>query len=107
MYFDLISGSLLKDVTMSPSSSPSLSAAAGDKAHDDSQEVKEDLNIDPEENLEHFIAILVESLFLLQKLPEAVEVSLLEAFSLCREFSIFLIHLILADIVCKSYLKLS
>lgn len=68
-----VSRSLLKDVTMSPSSSPSLSAAAGDKAHDDSQEVKEDLNIDPEENLEHFIAILVESLFLLQKLPEAVE----------------------------------
>ena len=60
---------------MSPSSSPSLSAASGDKT-DDNQEVKEDLNIDPEENLDHFIAILVESLFLLQKLPEAVEVSI-------------------------------
>lgn len=68
-----VSRSLLKDVTMSPLSSPSLSAASGDRVHDDSKEVKEDLNVDPEENLDHFIAILVESLFLLQKLPEAVE----------------------------------
>ena len=40
-------------------------------------EVKEDLNTNPEENLNNFIAILTESLFVLKKLPDAVEVSLL------------------------------
>ncbi|XP_059163407.1 exocyst complex component 4-like isoform X1 [Physella acuta] len=36
-------------------------------------EVKEDLNSNPEENLTKFIAILTESLFVLRKLPDAVE----------------------------------
>ncbi|GFO03009.1 exocyst complex component 4, partial [Plakobranchus ocellatus] len=36
-------------------------------------EVKEDLNSNPEENLNNFIAILTESLFVLKKLPDAVE----------------------------------
>ncbi|CAI9732804.1 exocyst complex component 4 isoform X2 [Octopus vulgaris] len=60
---------LLKDVSGSPSSSPTLSVTGGEK----NGEIAEDLNSDPEENLSHFIAILVESLFLLKKLPEAVE----------------------------------
>lgn len=38
-------------------------------------EVKEDLNSNPEENLNNFIAILTESLFVLRKLPDAVEVN--------------------------------
>lgn len=37
-------------------------------------EVTEDLNRDPTENLAHFLSILTESLFVLRKLPEAVEV---------------------------------
>ncbi|CAG5127523.1 unnamed protein product, partial [Candidula unifasciata] len=36
-------------------------------------EVKEDLNSNPEDNLNNFIAILTESLFVLRKLPDAVE----------------------------------
>ncbi|XP_012937750.1 exocyst complex component 4 isoform X3 [Aplysia californica] len=36
-------------------------------------EVKEDLNSNPEENLKNFVAILTESLFVLRKLPDAVE----------------------------------
>ncbi|KAK7482018.1 hypothetical protein BaRGS_00026710 [Batillaria attramentaria] len=38
-------------------------------------EVVEDLNRDPTENLAHFISILTESLFVLRKLPEAVEIT--------------------------------
>ncbi|XP_025095022.1 exocyst complex component 4-like isoform X4 [Pomacea canaliculata] len=38
-------------------------------------EVTEDLNQDPTENLTHFINILMESLFVLRKLPEAVEIT--------------------------------
>ncbi|KAL8567914.1 hypothetical protein ACOMHN_059036 [Nucella lapillus] len=38
-------------------------------------EVTEDLNRDPTENLAHFISILTESLFVLRKLPEAVEIT--------------------------------
>ncbi|KAH9499232.1 Exocyst complex component 4 [Bulinus truncatus] len=36
-------------------------------------EVKENLNSNPQENLDNFIAILTESLFALRKLPDAVE----------------------------------
>lgn len=38
------------------------------------KEVKEDLNSDPEDDPTHFIAILVESLYMLRKIPEAAEV---------------------------------
>ncbi|XP_070211781.1 exocyst complex component 4-like isoform X2 [Littorina saxatilis] len=38
-------------------------------------EVTEDLNRDPTENLDHFISILTESLYVLRKLPEAVEIT--------------------------------
>ncbi|XP_034327404.2 exocyst complex component 4 isoform X4 [Magallana gigas] len=37
------------------------------------KEVKEDLNSDPEDDPTHFIAILVESLYMLRKIPEAAE----------------------------------
>ncbi|XP_076466754.1 exocyst complex component 4-like isoform X3 [Babylonia areolata] len=40
-----------------------------------SLEVTEDLNRDPTENLAHFISILTESLNMLRKLPEAVEIT--------------------------------
>lgn len=40
-----------------------------------SLEGTEDLNRDPTENLAHFISILAESLFVLRKLPEAVEIT--------------------------------
>lgn len=39
------------------------------------KDIKEDLNSNPEDNPAHFIAILVESLFVLKKVPEAAEVS--------------------------------
>ncbi|GAB1604300.1 exocyst complex component 4-like [Argonauta hians] len=66
--------SLLKDVSGSPCSSPSRGDKSGETtAVAAGGEITEDLNCDPEENLSHFIAILVESLFLLKKLPEAVE----------------------------------
>lgn len=38
------------------------------------KEVKEDLNSNPEDDPTHFIAILVESLYMLRKIPEAAEV---------------------------------
>jgi len=42
---------------------------------DFSQNIKEDLNANPEDNPSHFIAVLVESLFVLKKVPEAAEVN--------------------------------
>jgi hypothetical protein len=38
------------------------------------KEVKEDLNSNPEDDPTHFMAILVESLYMLRKIPEAAEV---------------------------------
>lgn len=40
------------------------------------KEVKEDLNSNPEDDPTHFIAILVESLYMLRKIPEAAEVGI-------------------------------
>ncbi len=41
--------------------------------------IEEDLNLsDPEEDSKHFIAILVECLGLLNKIPEAIEVSFID-----------------------------
>lgn len=37
------------------------------------KEIKEDLNSNPEENSSHFIAVLVEALFVLRKIPESAE----------------------------------
>ncbi|XP_021371891.1 exocyst complex component 4-like isoform X1 [Mizuhopecten yessoensis] len=37
------------------------------------EEIKEDLNSNPEENPSHFIALLVESLFVLKKVPDGAE----------------------------------
>lgn len=43
---------------------------------DHDKPITEDLNLaDPEENSPHFIAVLAECLYLLNKIPEAVEVS--------------------------------
>jgi len=39
------------------------------------KEIKEDLNANPEENSSHFIAVLVEALFVLRKIPESAEVT--------------------------------
>lgn len=83
LYLSLVSGTLLKDVSGSRSSSPTMSVVCGEK----NGEIAEDLNCDPEENLSHFIAILVESLFLLKKLPEAVEV-----YSTLPYLSLFVSH---------------
>lgn len=38
------------------------------------KEIKEDLNGNPEENPAHFIAVLVEALFVLRKIPDSAEV---------------------------------
>ena len=37
--------------------------------------INEDININPEDNTVHFIAILLECLALLRRLPEAIDVS--------------------------------
>lgn len=44
-------------------------------------EVKEDLNVNPEENSHHFIAVLVEALFVLRKIPESAEVAVITDYS--------------------------
>lgn len=49
------------------------------------KEVKEDLNSDPEDDPTHFIAILVESLYMLRKIPEAAEVGLI--YKIIAQFS--------------------
>lgn len=41
---------------------------------DEFNHITEDLNADPEENIPKYMAILTESLYVLRKLPDAVEV---------------------------------
>ncbi|XP_022086586.1 exocyst complex component 4-like isoform X2 [Acanthaster planci] len=53
--------------------SHSLTLTVPDGTEEESKPVVEDLNEDPEANSEHYMAVLVESLSLLKRIPEAVE----------------------------------
>ena len=52
-----------------------MSLTVPDGTEEDIKPVVESLNDEPEDNPEHYMAILVESLSLLKRIPEAVEVS--------------------------------
>ena len=43
------------------------------------QNITEDLNVDPESNPVYFLSILIESLAMLKRMPEAVDVRTIEA----------------------------
>ena len=50
-------------------------ALLSDSSDDENRPLVEDLSADPESNVDHYIAVLVESLSLLKRIPEAVDVS--------------------------------
>ncbi|XP_041477788.1 exocyst complex component 4-like isoform X1 [Lytechinus variegatus] len=64
-----MAGSARKAASKTPRKSPMLS----DSSDEENRPITEDLTMDPETNVDHYIAILVESLSLLKRIPEAVE----------------------------------
>lgn len=59
-------------------------------------EVKENLNSNPQDNLENFIAILTESLFALHKLPDGVEVRHFCLISVVSTWAVLEIYIVAA-----------